>query len=78
MSRIINFLGGAFLGALCGAAAVLLVTPKSGEVIRSGLKKEINAILEEGRRASHERRTELESQLAQMRGDASGTDAADE
>ena len=70
MNKIVNCLGGALLGALAGAAAVLLLTPKSGETLRMGIRKEVDAILEEGRRASNARRVELEAQLAQMRGDA--------
>ncbi len=68
MNKIVNFLGGALLGALAGAAAVLLLTPKSGETLRMGIRKEVDAILEEGRRASNARRVELEAQLSQMRG----------
>lgn len=74
MNKIISFLGGALLGALTGAATVLLITPKSGETVRKSIKKEVDAILEEGRRASAVRREELEAQLTQMRGDVSKTE----
>ena len=57
------------LGALVSAATVLLLTPKSGETVRADIKHEVDAIMEEGRRAADTRRAELEAQLAQMRGE---------
>jgi gas vesicle protein len=70
MNKIVSFLSGALLGALASAATVLISTPKSGVTLRAEIKKEMNAILEEGRRASDARRAELEAQLSQMRGDS--------
>ena len=69
MNKILSFLSGALLGAFIGAITVLLLTPKSGESIRSELRHEVDAVLEEGRRASEIRRKELEAQFLQMRGD---------
>jgi gas vesicle protein len=57
------------LGSLISAAAVLLLTPKKGGAVRADIKREVDSILEEGRRASQVRRDELEAQFAQMRGD---------
>ena len=69
MNKFLSLLSGAIFGSLMGAAAVLLLTPKSGSTVRADIKHEVDAILEEGRRASQMRRAELEAQLAQMRGD---------
>jgi gas vesicle protein len=69
MSKFLSFVSGAVLSGLASAAAVLLLTPKSGDALRSDIRHEVDAILEEGRRASEMRRAELESQLAQMRGE---------
>ncbi len=69
MNKFLSLVGGAILGGLVSAATVLLLTPKSGDAVRTDLKHEVETVLEEGRRASKIRRTELEAQLAQMRGD---------
>ena len=69
MSKFLSFVSGAVLSGLVSAVAVLLLTPKSGDALRSDIRHEVDAILEEGRRASEMRRAELESQLAQMRGE---------
>jgi gas vesicle protein len=68
MNKFFSLAGGVVLGSLISAAAVLLLTPKTGGAIRADIKREVDSILEEGRRASQVRRDELEAQLAQMRG----------
>ena len=70
MNKFLSLVGGVILGGLVSAATVLLFTPKSGDAVRADIKHEVDAILEEGRRASEVRRNELEAQLNQMRGDA--------
>ena len=69
MNKFLSLVGGVVLGGLISAAAVLLLTPKTGNAVRADIKREVDSILEEGRRASQARREELEAQLAQMRGD---------
>ena len=69
MNKLFSLLIGAVLGSIASAATVLLLTPKSGEAVRTEIKQEVEAIREEGRKAAEARRTELEAQLAQMRGD---------
>ncbi len=71
MNKLFSFMGGMIVGAIVGAATVLVSTPRSGESIRADIRREVENILEEGRRASAARRAELESQLSQMRGDHS-------
>jgi gas vesicle protein len=67
MKNLFNFLAGALLGALVGAAAGLLMAPESGEKLRRELRGEVDEILAEGRRASRQRRRELEEQLNDLR-----------
>jgi gas vesicle protein len=69
MNRLLSFLGGSLVGALASVAAVLLLTPKSGEAVRADIKREVDSIMEEGRRAAELKRVELETQVSQMRGD---------
>jgi gas vesicle protein len=69
MNKFLSLVGGVVLGGLISAAAVLLLTPKTGNAVRADIKHEVDSILEEGRRASQARREELEAQLSQMRGD---------
>ncbi|MCL4507470.1 MAG: YtxH domain-containing protein [Chloroflexi bacterium] len=78
MNKIFSFMCGAIFGAIVGAAAILVSTPKSGESIRADIRREVKIILEEGRRASAARRAELESQLSQMRGDVSEEEGSSE
>ena len=68
MGKFGSFLNGFLIGAVGAAAAVLLLTPKSGNQMRDDLKHEVDEILEEGRKASELRRQELENQLSQLRG----------
>jgi gas vesicle protein len=53
-------------GAIVGAVAALMLTPSSGDEMRSETRKRIDEIMDEGRRAAAERRAELELQLRQM------------
>ena len=69
MKSFTSFISGSILGALFSAAVVLLITPKPGDSYRAEIKREVDSILDEGRRAAQARRTELEAQLAEMRGE---------
>lgn len=68
MGKFGNFINGFVIGAVAAAAIVLLVTPKSGLQIRDDLKREVDEILEEGRKATDLKRQEMENQLSQLRG----------
>jgi len=67
MSRFINFTIGAFLGALVGSTLALLLTPASGESLRSQMRETAVEVQEEVRQAALTRRAELEKQLAALR-----------
>jgi gas vesicle protein len=64
-----NFLSGMLLGAAIGAVTALILAPESGDQLRKDIRREIDEILNEGRRAASDRRSELEDQLARLRRD---------
>lgn len=67
MNKFINFVAGATLGALVGAAAGLLLAPVSGEEMQTQIKEQVEQIQLEVRTAASDRRTELEEQLSTLR-----------
>jgi gas vesicle protein len=66
MRRLMFFAGGGVFGALIGAAAALLMTPASGDALRSDTRSRFSGAMSVARLAAEERRQELEAQLAQM------------
>ncbi len=71
MRKIMNFFAGGIAGVLVGGVAALLMTPASGDELRGSAQSRLDMFLDEIRRASAERRTELEAQLeALKRGEA--------
>lgn len=67
MKGIMSFLSGAVLGSLVGAAIALLLTPASGEELRTQVRDRAEHIQLEMKEAAASRRAELERQLATMR-----------
>ncbi len=67
-NKFFSFLSGILVGGLIGAAASLLMAAKPGKDTQADIKREIDSVLEEGRRAAAARRAELERQLSEMRG----------
>jgi gas vesicle protein len=63
-----NFLIGVLIGAMVGASVTLLLTPTSGGGMRDQLKGYVGSVKREVNQAVSNRRSELESQLTQMRG----------
>ncbi len=61
--RAIKFLVGMMIGAVVGAAAVLLIAPRSGEETQRMITEKFEAVLSEGKKAYQERRSELERQI---------------
>ncbi len=68
MGKFGSFLNGMIIGALGGAVIALLLAPQSGEDLRDDIRREVEEILEEGRRASEQRQREMEEQLNRLRG----------
>ena len=67
MRKLSSFLTGLILGGSLSAAAALLLAPRSGEGFRGRIREEIQDIIDAGRRASEDRRDELEQQLDSLR-----------
>ena len=67
MRGFINFVTGALVGSLVGAALALLMTPASGEALRLRMQTQAQQIENEVRQAATDRRVELEQQLAALR-----------
>ncbi len=67
MGKVLVFLGGAVIGALIGGAATLLLTPQSGESLRSQAQQRYQDALEAGRKAADERRHQLVDEYEAMK-----------
>ncbi|MGQ9904852.1 MAG: YtxH domain-containing protein [Anaerolineae bacterium] len=67
-NKFFSFVSGILVGGLIGAAVSLLTAAKPGKETLAEIKREIDSVLEEGRRAAAARRAELERQLSEMRG----------
>ena len=67
MQRVLNFLSGAMLGGVVGAAIAILLAPTSGVELREQMQERANQLQLEVKQASETRRAELEQQLALLR-----------
>lgn len=67
MKATAKFLEGFILGGLVGVAVALLVTPASGEELRTRVQNEVQRVRSEVNRAAVTRRAEMEQQLAALR-----------
>lgn len=67
MSKSSSWLKGAFLGGLVGSALVLLLTPYSGEELKTHLNDYISNVQNEVQQAGVEKRLELETELELLR-----------
>ena len=74
MRSVIGFFVGAIFGSLLGASLVLLLTPMSGQEIRTEIQGRAKNISDEVKMAAQLRREELEKQLAQLRAPTRPTD----
>ena len=63
MRRFSNFVAGAFLGALLGSVAALLLTPYSGNRLREQASHRLDGLREEMNTAYQARRAQLEAEL---------------
>jgi gas vesicle protein len=67
MRKLFAFLMGFLLGALVGAAIAVLLAPGSSDEMRQGLQARKEQVLEEGKRAYHERKAELNAHLEALK-----------
>lgn len=71
MKRIFSFLNGFFFGGIVGVSVALLLTPSSGEDLRSDIQTRYIEVRDEVQNAADARRVELEKQLENLRKPAS-------
>ena len=67
MRTLMSLMIGLLLGAAIGATLALLFAPTSGEQLVKDVKRGFSETMEEARKASEQRRAELEAELAKMR-----------
>jgi gas vesicle protein len=65
--RMLRIVAGLLLGAMIGAAVVLLLTPRSGVDTQQLIRHRIQAVLDEGRQAAEARRQELRTQFEALK-----------
>ena len=65
--KVLRFLSGLLVGALVGAALVMLLVPRSGDDTRRLIQERFDAILAEGEQAAEKRRLELQAQFEALK-----------
>lgn len=60
--RVLSFIIGVLSGSIVGAAAVILLTPQSGQDLRQSLVSKYDEILESGRQAMADRTQTLQEE----------------
>ena len=68
MNKLVSLAIGFGIGALLGAALILLFAPVSGDTLVKNLKEGYAETLEDARSAAEDRRKALEAQLEAKRG----------
>jgi gas vesicle protein len=74
MRRFGNLILGAILGGFVGGGIGLLLAPKSGKALRGDISDYTDHVKTEVRRATDQRRVELEHELDAMREPVKGSD----
>jgi gas vesicle protein len=69
MQKALNFVLGFVLGGLVGGSITLLITPLSGNELRTEVKDYSRHVRDEMEQAYNSKRIELERDLAQRRGE---------
>lgn len=67
MNKLFSFLAGSICGALVGAVTALLLTPASGQQLRSDAEARWDLAVQEAQQAMEERRQELNTQFEEMK-----------
>lgn len=67
MNKLFSFMAGALCGVLVGAVTALLLTPASGEALRSGASERWELTIQEARKAMEEKQKELNNQFEQLK-----------
>lgn len=67
MRRMFGFMIGVFVGSLVGSTLALLLTPESGDDLRSELRSRGDSFVNQVRTAADSRRIELRGRLEALR-----------
>jgi gas vesicle protein len=67
MSKAVNFIAGAFLGAVVGSVLAILLAPTSGSEIRKKISDYALEVKGDFDQAVSQRQAELEAELASLR-----------
>ena len=67
MNKMFSFMAGAICGALIGGVTALLLTPNSGEQMRSDVRERLETAVAEARKAMAEKQAELDAQFEKMK-----------
>ncbi len=67
MNKMFSFMAGAICGALIGGVTALLLTPNSGEQLRSDVRERLETAVAEARKAMAEKQAELDAQFEKMK-----------
>lgn len=62
--KVVRFVSGMLLGLALGWAVGSLFAPRSGQEMQQEVRRRIELVIDEGRRAAEERRAELDAELA--------------
>ncbi len=67
MGKVLVFMGGIIAGAIMGGAAALLMTPQSGENLRSQARVRYQDAMDAGRKAAEDRKQQLIAEYEAMK-----------
>jgi gas vesicle protein len=67
MGKVLVFMSGVIAGAIIGGAAALLMTPQSGENLRSQARQRYDDAMTAGRKAAEERKQQLIAEYEAMK-----------
>lgn len=69
MKRFASFILGAFVGAIAGSLAALLLAPSSGRTLQDQITESVNRVNNEVKQAAIEKRLQMENELTRLRQD---------
>ena len=67
MGKVLFFMGGVIAGIVIGGAAALLLTPQSGQDLRTGAQQRYQDAVQAGRQAAEERKQQLIAEYEAMK-----------
>ena len=67
MKKLFAFFFGVVVGGVIGGGIALLLAPSSGQTLQQNVSDQLHRVVSEIQQAASERRSELESELQQLR-----------